>query len=428
MHTGGKLCGNILIAQVRKVAVVKGYVLHVAILSSAHPGHARGKRVNATEINISDGGTKVILLDLNADGMLIIAVDGNIGKADILDQRRLKALVAHARLGGIGGQIHTKSGSGFGNVEVGEGAVSHHAVVDPSHTNRAGVTCQVAVGNGNLLTDRVLPQGCRIGTNGNAIVSAGDVAIRDRHVATAVDVESVVVGHIHGGKDLRSVEMHVGAAADPVAPAGRLIAHGHVLHQKICASKQHDHTGGGETGGAGIQGMGISTDHHNLPQRLTSLGQGEGLARIGHGGARGDLLLGHGLHIGMSLTIDDTSSRDGDILTVLGINKASFVEARRIFGIPEVGHHLGKIAHVGRAQQYRVPFQMQLHSAFQIDPSAQKASLCKGDPSASVSRTIVDGGLHRRSILGHTVSHGTVGSYVTIQHSNSLSFSMVIKE
>lgn len=230
------------------MAIVKGYVLHVAVRPSAHPGHPSGKRMNTAEINIPDGGTKVVLFDLDPDRMLVITVNGDIGKADIFNQRRLKALVAHPRLGGIGGQIHAKSRSGLGNIEIGEGAVPHHTVVDPSDANRTGMACQIAIGDGNLFADRVFAQRGRIGTNGNTVVSTGNVAIRDRHVATTIDVNSVVVWHIHGGKNLRSVKMHVGAAAYPIAPSGRLIAHSHVLDQEIGTSKQHHNTGGSKAG------------------------------------------------------------------------------------------------------------------------------------------------------------------------------------
>ena len=77
------------------MTVIKRHVLHVAILTAADLGHSCGKCVDPAEIYIPNFGAKVMLLYLDADGVLIATVNGDIGKADVFDQRSLKALVAH---------------------------------------------------------------------------------------------------------------------------------------------------------------------------------------------------------------------------------------------------------------------------------------------------------------------------------------------
>ena len=97
-HTVGKFCGDILISQVREMAVVKRHILHVAVLTTADFRHSCRKCVDSAEIYIPYSGAKVMLLYLDADGVLIATVNGDIGKADVFDQRSLKALVAHTCL------------------------------------------------------------------------------------------------------------------------------------------------------------------------------------------------------------------------------------------------------------------------------------------------------------------------------------------
>ena len=227
-------------------------VLHMAVLSSADPGHLGATGVEVGEIDIAYRGAKAMLLNVDAHGDAVAAVDDDVVKADVFDQRCLKALIGHTVRIGISRQPHTDAEAGFCNVQVGEGHIPHNAIVDITQTHTAGVAGKVAVGDGDFFANGVFQQHRRIGTDNDAVITAGNIAIGNIHVAAAVDVDAVIVGDVHSRQDLRPVEMDVVTVTDPVAPATRLVAHGHILDQHIFAAKEENHTGRGDAGNMGV--------------------------------------------------------------------------------------------------------------------------------------------------------------------------------
>ena len=120
---------------------------------------------------------------------------------------------------------------------------------------------KVAVGNGDLFTHFVFVQGSAVGTYNNAIITAGNIAIRNGDISAAIDVNTVVIGHIHSGKNVCPMEMDIITIADPITPAGGLVLHGNIFHHNIAAADEEDYTGRCQTGAPGVQRMGGSTDH-----------------------------------------------------------------------------------------------------------------------------------------------------------------------
>ena len=106
-HAGSEFCRNILIVQLAEMAIIKVYILHMAIRPSYNHGHLNRSGMDAAKINVPDGFAQIIFVDLNEHRIAIITVDHDIGKAHILDQGIFISLIAHAPGIRIAGQKHT---------------------------------------------------------------------------------------------------------------------------------------------------------------------------------------------------------------------------------------------------------------------------------------------------------------------------------
>ena len=96
-----KLCGNILIADLREMAIVKAEVLYVSILTSHYDGHSSRKYAHPRKIHVPNGAAEIVRLYLNTDRSAVISVYGNVRETNIFDQRCLVSLIAHSRLCGV---------------------------------------------------------------------------------------------------------------------------------------------------------------------------------------------------------------------------------------------------------------------------------------------------------------------------------------
>lgn len=326
---GGKGRGNILIMQLPEMAVIKIYILHMAIRAADNFGHLRRGSMKIAEINIPDGFAQVVFADPNMHRIAVIAVDHNIGKAHIFNQSVLIALIAHAPGIGIAGQVHSNAMAGFRNIQVGKGAVAHNTIIDPAYPHAAGMAGEVAVGNAHFFTNGIFLKGGRVCPHHDAVIPAGDIAIGNGHLLAAIDMDAVVIGHIHRRPDIGTVKVHVPAAADPIAPSGRLVAHAYVLYQHMLTPHKEHHPGRGQAGGSWIQRMRRNAHHGGgFIYGRASFRQRHGLAGVRHIGPLADLLFRHGHHIFLALAIDHAPARNADIPAIFRIDKAALIKAR----------------------------------------------------------------------------------------------------
>ena len=107
-------------------------------------------------------------------------------------------------------------------------------------------------------------------------------------------------------------------------------------------------------------------------------------------------------------------------MSSLGVDEAALVEAGGVLGAPEVGHDLGIVVAVGRAQQHCVALDAQLHAVLQADHAGQEASLGEGDASAAVTGAVVNGGLKRFGVHGHAVAECAVVLDKAVEHGKIL--------
>ena len=392
-----------------KVTIGEIDILDVAIRTTLDHGHSAGEGVDAVEIDVADAFTAVVLSDLQADRIHVVAINGDVGEGKILDQSIFHALVGHTQFIGVAGQAHSDAGAGLGDVQVGESHIPHHAVVNIAHTDGAGVAGQVTIGDGNTLADGILVKGSAIGPDDDAVVAAGDVAVGDVYIGTAVDVDAVVVGNVHCGADLQPVEADVEAIADPVTPAAPLIGHGNFFHNHILAADEEYHTGRCEACLAGVQVVGVCTNMG------VGIGQGNKVGRQRHGslpvrhmGTVIDLLLGHRGHIVCTLAIDSAATGDADIFTTLCVNEATLIETDGIFCAPEIGLNFGEITVVCRAKQNGIALNMQVNTVLHIDPATEELAAFQNDLAAAVGRAIINSSLNRSGIQSCAVALGTV--------------------
>lgn len=131
-------------------------------------------------------------------------------------------------------------------------------------------------------------------------------------------MDAVVVWEFDGCQNLRAVKMNVTAVGAPVAPSGRLIAHGDVLDEDVPAADEHDYARGGDA--ADLFDIGVDV-----------LIPGEDGMRLADIGPQAGLFLGDGIDKRAAMAVDFSPTGDSDIFTALGIDEAAFIEARAVF-------------------------------------------------------------------------------------------------
>ena len=154
-HTVGILGIHSFVRNLGEVAIGKVHVFHMAVGSAFDHRHSGREGVNVAEIDVAYAGTHVVFSNFNTHREHIVAVDGDVAEAEVFDERCFTALVGHTHFVGIARQAHCDAAAGFGDVQIGEGHVSHHTIVNVGNANSAGVAGQVAVGNTNLFAGLV---------------------------------------------------------------------------------------------------------------------------------------------------------------------------------------------------------------------------------------------------------------------------------
>jgi len=139
-HPGGKLCGDVLIANLCEVAIREVDVLYMAIRTPLDKRHFGRERMDVVEVNIADGVTQIIFRNADRDGRSVVAVNGNVGKADIFNMGRFKTFVAHTGIGRIAGKKHTQAVERLGDIQIGECTVAYDTVIDPAYTDSTSMT------------------------------------------------------------------------------------------------------------------------------------------------------------------------------------------------------------------------------------------------------------------------------------------------
>ena len=76
---------HILVAHVGEVAIAEVNILTMAVGSALDHGHLGGEGMNAAEVDIPDGGAHAVFVNLQADGVEVDPVHGDIGEGQILD-------------------------------------------------------------------------------------------------------------------------------------------------------------------------------------------------------------------------------------------------------------------------------------------------------------------------------------------------------
>ena len=85
---------------------------------------------------------------------------------------------------------------------------------------------------------------------------------------------------------------------------------------------------------------------------------------IAHVGTCLQFLFRGGAHQKVSLTVNGTTSRNGDVLTAVGKDIAPAVKANSVLRLPVGGLDLRIVPGINGEKKHRIPLQMQLYTAF----------------------------------------------------------------
>ena len=296
--------GHLVRGKAHEVAAGELYVLKRAVLSALQERRIEALYLHVHKADVADTrGLDFRILVHSAVHREEDLVHADVGEGYVLYAGCFAAVV----VGGvvrvpvrIFRQVHAHTLGGVIDDNVGEVAVTDYAVVCPCKAHGGRPAAKDAVGYGDPFAGLVLLKGAAVGTDDYGVVSAFDDAVGDGDVTGAVEVDAVVVGIAHVGQNLAAVKVNAVAVVDPIAPAGRLVAHGDVRNGDVGASGEEDHPG---------EGLLARNGAHKVPAFpvLALLGLGE----VG------------------AIAVYDTAASDGDVVGLVGIDEGN---------IPSAGH------------------------------------------------------------------------------------------
>ena len=285
-------------------------------------------------------------------------------------------------------QCNGNTHRGVGHDDIAEAAITDHAVIDPADPNASRIAGQVTVGHRHPFTDLIFPQGTVIGTDNDAIVTAGNAAICNGHIRTGIDMDAIVIGVLYLRIDPAFIKYHIAAIVDPVGPAGGLIDHGNILHTDILTTGEEHHS----------RRCG-SIDPQVIPT----------LPGIGF------------FHEICAVAINRTHACDRNIFTFLCENQTGISVTRQVIAIVDV-LQLGLfrvILATGRAQQRTVAGQVQFHTASQSQRAGHICTLCDQHTTTAGRHTGINGTLDGLGIQSLTIAYCTVDTDIKLSHAFS---------
>ena len=367
-----------------KIAIVEGYVFKRTIFSALQSKEMRSLGVDVRELQILDAFHErvCIVRKLQKDRLVADLVHHNIVKQQVFHDRFLPPHVCEfgtfpAR------DEQTDADGGIGHDDVGKHTIPNGAVVDPTDAYSRGITGQVTVRHAHLFAYGILFEGSAVRAHDDAIVAAGDVAVRDRDVPRAIHMNAVVIRIIHAGLDLDLINRHIITIMDPVRPAGGLILHQDIFDLYILTAGKKYGTGRCRR-----------VDPFILP--INSVGRAPS-------------------HKIVPVTIDGTVTRQGDMLTFVCENETSVSLARQHRGndvfyiLP-----LGILFDVGGSEQNGIARYVQFHITFHLDRAAQVDAAENLYATTAVFGARVDRFLNRQGIECFSVAYRAKISYIII--------------
>ena len=169
------------------------------------------------------------------------AVHHDIREDDVFDHRLLDARIVPWS-GILIEHPHADASAGIHHRDIGEGAISHHAIAAPGEPNAVGIATKSAVRDGHAFAwaNLPVPIGPIVGPYDERVIAHLDSAVRDRHVSAAIEMEAVIVRMIDVGDHFRPIKDHAVAVVDHVRPAGRLIGNCDIGDRDIATACKED--------------------------------------------------------------------------------------------------------------------------------------------------------------------------------------------
>ena len=294
---------------------------------------------------------------------------------------------------------------GGGEVDAGQGRLVDAGVIDAHVADRPGADAvadavaaapDVAVGDGDVLAEvrrRMVPAR---GADGEAVVAGVQGAVRDLHVARAVDGEAVGVGDGDVRVDPDAADVHAVAAAD-VARPGWGVVERDAGEADAAAAEDGDHRAGAEP---------LAVDRLQLEPVLV---ERPAAVLLGLAEERG------------AVAVDGALAGDGD---VVGAARPDEVAAAPLLAVaPEVlGEGVVRVVvrAVHAALERRALGQVQLDAALELDrPGRPRPRRNLDAPAAGRARVVdraLDGGAVRRSVRAESRNDRTTGGRESQPH------------
>ena len=251
-------------------------------------------------------------------------------------------------------------------------------------TETAYIGMDHAIGNGDVFRlDLLILQPLSVAAQGDTVIAGFDHAIRNRHIAAGVDIDTVGIEHIDGIMNLDAPDIDKPAAVEEHRPAAGP-SDCNILHIHMAALDKGYQLAGTHTRGRGDSG---NTAAPPEPPGM----------------------LQHILHEGIAIAIQDAKAGDGNMLQLMGddqmLAQPVFTGDIKILGI---GVRIVIVLQTVRGQENRTVFQVQLNERAQPNRTAFEYAGGNRNSAAACGCTGIDGGLDRRGIQGLSIGNGPV--------------------